>query len=89
MKALLVEGPAFFPGFVEPEAAVFTHSLSTVPVVLPPGPGPYQVISGAMSATPEGSSAPEVVPASLLGILGYLVYGCTVSTVCSDRYRVP
>ena len=40
MKAHLIDGPTFFFGFVGPEATVFTHSLSTVPVVLPPGPGP-------------------------------------------------
>ena len=82
MEALLVEVPAFFSGFVGPETTVFAHSLSTVPVVLPPGLGSSQATPGTMSATSEGSSAPEVVPALLLGILGYFVYGCTVSTVC-------
>ena len=75
VKALLVEGPALLSGFVGPEATVFTYSLSTVSVVLSPGLGPSQATPVAMSATPEGSSAPEAVPASLLGILGYFVYG--------------
>ena len=63
MKALLLEGPPFFSGFVGPEATVFTHSLSTVPVVLPLGLGPSQATTGAMSAALDGSSAPEGVPA--------------------------
>ena len=82
MKAPLIEGPTIFSGFVGPEATVLTHSLSTVSVVMPLGPGPSQAISGAVSASPEDSSAPEVVPDFLLGILGYLCMGCTVSTVC-------
>ena len=86
MKAFLIEGPAFFSGFVGPETTVLTHSLSTVPVVLPLGPCPSQATPGAVSAAPEGSSAPEAVPALLLGILGYFVYGCTVSTLSIEAH---
>ena len=75
MVTFLVEGPAFFSRCVGPKATVFTQSSSTVSVVLPPGLGSSQAAPGAMSATPEGSSAPEAVPALLLGILGYFMYG--------------
>ena len=80
--ALLVESPALLSEFVGPEATVFTYSLSTVFVVLSLGPASSQATPVAMSATPEGSSAPEAVPVFLLRILGYFVYGCTVSIVC-------
>ena len=82
VKALLAEGPALLSGFVGSKATVFTYSLITVSVVLSLGPGPSQATPVAMSAIPEGFSVPEAVPALLLGILGYFVHGCTVSTVC-------
>ena len=66
-----LRSPAFFSGFVGPETTVLTHSLSTVPVVLPLGLAPPRLPLGLCtcslaSGTGPSQAAPGAVSAAPL-----------------------
>ena len=80
---LLVDHSTLLPELVRVWTTLFACSLSTVSVILSLGPGPCGWATPATGpAASEGSIDPVTQPALLLGILGQLLYWCTIPTVC-------